>query len=315
MKKIIALIFLCSFSLISYSQSSLQDSLQLYYLFDGNANDLSGNEHNGSVYGATLTENRFGQENSAYEFDGYNDYINSYSTFDYRERSISLWVKPFDISGYQPYNHVAITQDDYRLSYGCMRVDFENDNIKLWSGGANNLYIDDADKMLDKWSHIVMTRNSDEIRYYVNAALVKTDLPNNIASTFEPDSNLIIGAGRSTYKQFFRGKIDDIRIYNRVLTEDEITRLFIYDIQVGVVETENNPLTIYPNPTTNTIMISINNEINNFSVEIINTTGKKLLSGKNNKTIDVSGLNNGLYFIKLINVDTQESKVSKFIKN
>ncbi|MFM7978911.1 MAG: hypothetical protein ACKPKO_06305, partial [Candidatus Fonsibacter sp.] len=46
-----------------------------WWPFNGNANDESGNNHNGTVNGATLTSDRFGNVNSAYSFDGINDYI------------------------------------------------------------------------------------------------------------------------------------------------------------------------------------------------------------------------------------------------
>ncbi|PLX02227.1 MAG: hypothetical protein C0595_11585 [Marinilabiliales bacterium] len=279
MKKAITLLFVVFISTQLFSQSTLQDSLQLYYLFNGDASDISGNGHDGTVYGAQLTENRFGQPDGAYEFDGYNDYINSFSTFDYEERSISLWVNPHEIEGYSPNNHVVVSQDDYRLNYGCMRVDFENYKLKLWAGGASNLYIDDASKMLDKWSHIVMVRNAEIVKYYINAALVKTANANNVASTFEPDSNFIIGAGRSTYKQHFKGKIDDIRIYNRVLTEDEITRLFIYDIQVGLEELKLVQ-------TYNQIKIKTNlNSV--YNLRIIDIMGRTVFENRNIKSTEI----------------------------
>jgi len=295
MKKIVALLLISLLIEPIFSQSTLQDSLQLYYLFDGDASDISGNGHDGTVYGAQLTENRFGQPDGAYEFDGYNDYINSFSTFDYEERTISLWVNPYEIEGYSPYNHVVVSQDDYRLNYGCMRVDFENYKLKLWAGGANNLYIDEASKMLNKWSHIVMTRNLEEVRYYINAALVKTAYPNNIGSSFEPDSNFIVGAGRSTYKQQFKGKIDDIRIYNRVLTEDEIIRLFIYDIQVGIEE-------IKLVETYNQIKININlNSV--YNLRVIDILGRTVFENRNINTSEIfvnkSKLPKGLNIIQI----------------
>ena len=52
-----------------YSQSFLTNGLVAYYPFNGNANDESGHGNNGTVYGATLTADRFGRANSAYSFD------------------------------------------------------------------------------------------------------------------------------------------------------------------------------------------------------------------------------------------------------
>ena len=68
MKKIIT-ILLVLFTVILPAQVSTT-SLVAYWPFNGNANDLSGNGHNGTVNGATLTNDRFGSPNSAYNFNG-----------------------------------------------------------------------------------------------------------------------------------------------------------------------------------------------------------------------------------------------------
>jgi len=314
MKNIGTLLLIIFFSNSLFCQNTLQDSLQLHYVFDGNANDISGHNHNGTVFGAQLTENRFGQTNSAYEFDGSFDHINTFSTFDYEERTVSLWINPYDIDGFDPNNHIVISQDDYRLKYGCLRVDFENNYLNLWSGGANNLYTEEASEMRYKWSHIVMTRNSEEVKYYINGALVKTDNSNDIASSFDPDSTLVIGAGRSAYQQFFAGKIDDIRIYNRVLTDGEIQKLFLYDTQ-GYKEKENNSVSIFPNPTSNNLNITLSQDIGEFTINVYNSYGMIVLSFKNRKTINIENLCSGLYVLKVIGEKNHTQLTTKFIKN
>jgi hypothetical protein len=50
--------------------TDLKDGLVAHYPFNGNANDESGNGNNGTVNGATLTTDRFGNMNKAYSFDG-----------------------------------------------------------------------------------------------------------------------------------------------------------------------------------------------------------------------------------------------------
>ena len=63
-----------------------------YYPFNGNASDESGNGNDGTVIGATLTADRFGRANSAYSFDGINDYIKaSADNLPTAERTVSLW--------------------------------------------------------------------------------------------------------------------------------------------------------------------------------------------------------------------------------
>ena len=62
-------------SLISFGQNSLQTGLVGWYPFDGNASDMSGNGNHGTVNGATLSTDRHGQTNKAYQFDGVDDFI------------------------------------------------------------------------------------------------------------------------------------------------------------------------------------------------------------------------------------------------
>jgi hypothetical protein len=58
-----------------YSQSWITNGLVAYYPFDGNANDASGNGNNGTVYGATLTADRFGVQGKAMAFNGTNQHV------------------------------------------------------------------------------------------------------------------------------------------------------------------------------------------------------------------------------------------------
>ena len=75
--------------------AGLTDNLVAYYPFNGNANDQSSNGYDGTVYGATLTSDRFGNPGSAYSFDGIDDYISVDYTdaFQLPEITISVWVQ------------------------------------------------------------------------------------------------------------------------------------------------------------------------------------------------------------------------------
>jgi hypothetical protein len=77
--------------------ADLKDGLVAYYPFNGDAKDESGNENDGTVNGATLTEDRFGNKKSAYGFDGIDDYIqvahNSSLNATPTGFSISTWIK------------------------------------------------------------------------------------------------------------------------------------------------------------------------------------------------------------------------------
>jgi len=76
--------------------ADLSDGLVAYYPFSGNANDASGNGHDGTVYGAMLTTDRLGNPNSAFNFDGTDDYVNvAYSPdFQLSTYTIATWIRP-----------------------------------------------------------------------------------------------------------------------------------------------------------------------------------------------------------------------------
>ena len=200
--------------------------LVAYYPFNGNANDSTGNGNDGALSGGiNLTTDRFGNVNSAYEFDGIDDFINTSSTFDYANRTLSLWINPYDISGSGKTTKVAITQDDDALNNGILRVDFQDNQMKLWAGGISGTYTTQSVSP-NSWIHLVLIRDADMTYYYVDNVLVLTATADGAGSTINPVPDFIIGAGRTTIDQFFKGKIDDIKVYNRVLNESEVNALY-----------------------------------------------------------------------------------------
>ena len=89
-----------------------------YWSFSGNANDESGNDYDGIVNGATLIDDRFGNANSAYNFDGVDDEItikvtDGFDEFDDPETefTISAWCKPD--SGASGFIYSNTTEDGW----------------------------------------------------------------------------------------------------------------------------------------------------------------------------------------------------------
>src|SRR6185312_8036339 len=96
MKNSFLLCLLLTTCLQSFSQVNLNSGLMAYYPFTGNANDASGNANNPIFNNATLTQDRFGNPNSAYSFNGTDNYIrirNSTTLNSSNQISICAWVK------------------------------------------------------------------------------------------------------------------------------------------------------------------------------------------------------------------------------
>jgi hypothetical protein len=344
MKKITTILILICISSKLFSQIPT-DSLTAYWPFNGNAIDESGNGHNGIVNGATITADRFNNEGAAYYFDG-NDFIETLSTFDFEERSISLWVNPTRTDGVNPYNHVAFTQDGYELEYGLCRLDFDTNVLKLWAGGSDGTYSTENFET-NTWHHYVLIRDADSTYYYINNKLVYTSISDDYASTYDPNPQFVIGSGRSTELQFFEGYIDDIRIYKSVLNPEEISYLYyetpcigsiitdttfitvvdsisvtdtlIIDVNLDLPENHMTRIKVYPNPTNDIVYISVEdyNEINDYSIEITNEIGTLIYQSYLNEPLFEINLSqfgsNGLYFIKVRDDENQIIHVRKII--
>lgn len=88
--------FLKSFALLlalTCNFSGNSQNIVAQYAFSGNANDASGNNYNGTVYGAMLTADRFGHENSVYYFDGIDDYIDLGDWENGNAMSFTFWAR------------------------------------------------------------------------------------------------------------------------------------------------------------------------------------------------------------------------------
>ncbi|MHC1778462.1 MAG: LamG-like jellyroll fold domain-containing protein [Lentimicrobium sp.] len=237
MKKIFTLFIL--FSVIGLNNVLAQvsnEGLVGWYPFNGNANDESGNGNNGIVYGATLTADRFGNENSAYEF---NDTNNNYIKLDLNqpnitEYSISAWVKT-TVGG----TILSGRGNCYLFGIG-LTLFIYDDSTAVGYEGQIGYIADGGDSQCGKrtintyvnntWHHIVGVysgstglMDSGEFSIYVDRILVSTN-PVNLSTVIAPINqldDLLIGS-HHCWDSGFDGIIDDIRIYHRALSEQEI---------------------------------------------------------------------------------------------
>ncbi len=213
----------------------LNDGLVAYYPFDGNANDESDNGNHGTVNGATLTADRFENADSAYNFDGTDDYIkiNKNVLFEVSSLTISAWVKwkgstPSDhhaiVSNYSGYQNVSDKLQHYglRIAKQSKISEFFYDDGSQWDDVNGNSNIGDGE-----WHFIAGILNSGvEAKIYVDGQLENIDI-DSIPTSILPSSDLYIGRdGTAEAELRWNGVIDNVRIYNRALSECEIKSLY-----------------------------------------------------------------------------------------
>ncbi|MDM8559380.1 LamG domain-containing protein [Candidatus Parabeggiatoa sp. HSG14] len=217
---------------------SLTDGLVAYYPFNGNANDVSGNENHGTVKGATLTKDRFGKSKSAYRFDGDNDCIlaNDTNSLDI-QNSISLlaWLKTDGLHkvGYGMIVAKHFTHDARAYALYDVNDIGSGKGLRLNLCEPNNVCHSLPDKPIDNAWHFVTgtyNKSSETMKLYIDAVLVsenkigqidlmQTSIPLSIGCYLDSNDG-------SKRRAFFHGIIDDIRIYNRALTDVEIQSLY-----------------------------------------------------------------------------------------
>ncbi|MBO6525404.1 MAG: LamG domain-containing protein, partial [Balneolaceae bacterium] len=216
----------------------LPDTLVAYYPFSGNAGDSSGFENHGEVFGATLTRDRFGNENSAYEFDGNNDFIDGGNSESLRvtgDLTLSFWFNADSFegvtSGILTYQGSNTSGSERNALY---KINFPNDNIFNYNheggeGTDNVRRFENAEFNVDEWYHTVLTRDTTtkELKLYIDGIQVDTAVFDVLPLGGEL-SSLRIGENHGTVDldRFFDGTLDDIRIYNYAIPDSAIQNLY-----------------------------------------------------------------------------------------
>jgi hypothetical protein len=208
-----------------------------YWPFNENANDESGNGNNGTVNGATLTTDRFGNVGKAYSFDGVNDFIeilNSASLNSATQSiSISIW---FNINNWYSVNNSGyfpiMSKSNLSASYGNYRngLTISSSGIKGFYGTLNSDITgeDTLNFQLNNWNQIVYTINdaNNSGSVYLNGILLIQGLTSYTGWSTTNTLPLIFGMDKPGIVDYANGKLDDIGIWNRALTPQEISDLY-----------------------------------------------------------------------------------------
>jgi len=207
--------------------AGINDGLVAWYPLDGTAVDASGNGHDGTVHGAAATSDRFGSSSSAMLFNGSSDYIEiphaEVFMFD-SSFSLSAWVRPARID-YSYAGQIvckAQTGNEWNLFFR------DGDIISFFEyGSGTNVELSAVPigSAVNSWHHVCSVYNAAtglQSLYWDGTRIAEQSAP-------LPETNYTgavgIGAEADVPQGFFEGTIDEVRIYDRALTESEIDLL------------------------------------------------------------------------------------------
>ncbi|MDD4062224.1 MAG: LamG domain-containing protein [Candidatus Pacebacteria bacterium] len=231
----------------SISGSNITDGLVGHWKFDEGsgttAYDASGNENHGTLFnGPTWVDGKMGE---ALDFDGDNDYIDLGDVkipSNLTEVSLGAWVKTPISSGH----HRVFSKE------GVLYVGIYGENISFYSGSGSN-WIDIwtggnfGTISENEWTHITWVKNGTTYKAYKNGNLTGTET-GSLDTLGDNTENDVFGQvlpGSTT--QSWEGLIDDVRIYNRALSAEEIQDLYNYEY--------SSKYTIWQNPVTKNISL------------------------------------------------------------
>lgn len=201
-----------------------RDGLVAFYPFTGNANDESDNSNDGTVNGATLTADRHGNANSAYSFDGTDDFIEvaDDTTLDIVGNiTMSAWVNLSEINSSSIISKIRYNEniqgfEGYEIGTNGSSSDytfFLNGGF-IESGSSSN--------QTGTWKHLVMVYDVDMLKIYVDNVLIDEKFYDGGISA----NDFAMYIGNDPVQVPTNGLIDDVAIYNKALSANEVSDLY-----------------------------------------------------------------------------------------
>jgi hypothetical protein len=308
-----------------------------YWPFNGNANDESGNGNNGTVNGTSLTTDRFGNTNKAYSFNGTSNFIsvsNNNSLQTPNAISVNSWVQfsgpglgssRLISKGWSP-NGIEVhteTSTNHKIRYG---------------GGFNGIGYGPISQttLADNQWYMVTTIDNSNVKYiYINGTL-EDSLVHNYGSVPVSTIDLYFGKNSQNATDYLDGKLDDIGIWNRSLTQQEVTDLYngnicfqtitVTDtllINMGITGfnpiTYQNTIKVWPNPTHDHITIDNGNIANltGYQIKITNSLSQQVFQSNITQQqfyVDLSTwTGNGIYFVHIIDGQGNTIDIKKIV--
>lgn len=254
-----------------------------YYNFTGNADDSGSNSIDGTTYGnPVLTADNSGNANSAYEFDGIDDYIDLGSSLILKpasQVSLALWAYSSNWTSFTSWAALAgnTASGGYELIINGSDGTLESEVRRNGDYGIASVALA---TLSSGWHHFALTYDGRYNILYIDGISVNTDDAgaNYSVEYGYPNNSTIIGdeagTGSTPEGDSYTGKIDEVRFYDVALTAQEI--LTLYNSSTGLKENDFNKISVkfYPNPALEKISITNLQGANEYVITLTDISGK-----------------------------------------
>jgi len=281
-----------------------------------NFNNNGANANNASLntlanYGATFVPDRFGNVNAAAFVDGlgtqWMQLANPSFTFSQSGAfTYSVWVK----KSVQPSSGVVIMSGNLNSGnfisniQGGTGVQFgtcKQQSPWTWLNCPDTI---------GAWMHLVGTYSNTKMKLYRDGVLMDST---NFTGTGSTGVNQPLWLGRGPSGNYYAGVFDDIGIWNRSLTQAEVTALYNSQTTTGINDQEKNQAVVFPNPTKDAVSIQLNFGLDKKYI-ITNVEGKRMSEGvinSNDFKVDLTEFPKGVYYLNLVDGSVGAIKLVK----
>jgi PKD repeat protein len=238
MKSLLLTVFSCFFIANAFSQVNLNQGLIGYFPFNGDANDRSGYNNHPTYNSGTLAPDRFGNPNQAYWFNGINDNMTIPGAAGLNTATamtVALYFNPettdlATLVGKIDYVNGNGTQFQVAINWSQQPgVLFGINNPADACGSqfaVNSAYVNTGGPLpVNQWYCLAATYDRGVQKIYLNGILIQQRTTTFTTLKQCTNSDIHIGTWWAGGEQRFKGRIDDVRIYNRALSQAEVTAL------------------------------------------------------------------------------------------
>jgi len=292
--------------------------LQAHYPLNNNGNDFSPNNNTLSL-DPSLTFSNFFANDQAVEFNGTNraEQTIPFNNSNFTSTAVSLWFRADSVPA------ITITTNNQfflQAAYAGFEMGIDNSTGKLFayfSYSSSNGILSDSSYFDSNWHHFVAQNNGITTKIYIDGVLTKAKSETHSTGNSPSLKKIYLGGSNMNTRNLFGG-LNDVRVYNRILTQAEITVLSTFPTATALSKANREEVTvnIFPNPTNGQITIDTDESLYNSNFIVRNLLGQIVKQGvieTNHQTIHIDGPE-GVYFLEVV-TPSETKMVKKVIKN